>query len=99
MIDGARLAVLRHRIYGGPAPAPPPDADGRVSFAQLRTAAAVDPVAFRGFWKVMGMLCPPEEVYTDPGIVARTRAAIREHGTGPPVAQPDRAALLAALAG
>jgi len=47
----------------------------------------------------MGMLCPPDEVYADPQVVAHTRAAIRVHGTSSPIAQPDRATLLAALAG
>ena len=101
-IDQARLAGLRAAIYGAqvpPPPAPGPGPDRRVSFAELRAAAAVDPVAFRGFWNVMGMLCPPDEVYTDPQVVAYTRAAIRVHGISSPIAQPDRAALLAALAG
>jgi hypothetical protein len=101
-IDQARLAGLRHAIYGTqvpPPPAPGAGPDRRVSFAELRAAAAVDPVAFRGFWNVMGMLCPPDEVYTDPQVVACTRAAIRVHGTSSPVAQPDRATLLAALTG
>jgi len=103
-IDQARLAGLRYAIYRTPVPPPPAPApaggpDRRVSFAELRAAAAFDAVAFRGFWNVMGMLCPPDEVYTDPQIVAYTRAANRVHGTSSPIAQPDRATLLAALAG
>ena len=61
-------------------------------------AALYDPVAFRAFWKINGMICPPEEVYTDPHVVACTRAALSQHGSGPPVDQPTRGQLLAALA-
>jgi hypothetical protein len=39
--------------------------------ARLRAAAASDPVAFRAFWKFYGMTCLPDEVYTDPHLVAR----------------------------
>lgn len=53
-------------------------------------AASYDPTAFRAFWKVNGMVCPPEEVYTDPHVVACTQQALRQHGSGPPVAQPTR---------
>jgi len=31
-------------------------------------------VAFRAFWRVQGMISPPGEVYTDPCVVAATRA-------------------------
>jgi hypothetical protein len=44
------------------------------------------------------MVCPPDEVYTDPQVVACTREALGRHGSGPPVVQPTRAQLLAALA-
>jgi hypothetical protein len=43
------------------------------------------------------MVCPPEQVYTDPQVVACTRAALSRHGSDPPVAQPSREQLLAAL--
>ncbi len=86
-IDSARLAVMRHTIFGEPAP-PPPATEDRVSYPQLRVAACYDPVAFRAFWKINGMICPPEEVYTDPHVIACTREAISQHGSGPPVAQP-----------
>jgi 2-polyprenyl-6-methoxyphenol hydroxylase-like FAD-dependent oxidoreductase len=96
-IDAARLAMMRHTIFGEPGPAPPAAAD-RVSYPQLRVAGCYDPVAFRAFWKINGMVCPPEAVYTDPRVVACTREALSRHGSGPPVAQPTRAQLLAALA-
>jgi uncharacterized RDD family membrane protein YckC len=76
----------------------PPAATDRVSYPQLRAAGCYDPVAFRAFWKINGMVCPPEAVYTDPHVVACTREALSRHGSGPLVAQPTREQLLAALA-
>ncbi|HEU0240860.1 MAG TPA: tryptophan 7-halogenase [Micromonosporaceae bacterium] len=95
-IDAQRLAELRHRIFDAPPPSTL-DAPDRVTYAQLRNAAPFDPAVFRAFWKVMGMVCRPETVYTDPEIVVRTHEAIRTHGAGPPIAQPSRADVLAAL--
>ncbi len=68
------------------------------SQGDLRMAASYDPTAFRAFWKINGMVCPPEQVYTDPDVVACTREALRQHRDAPPAAQPTRAQLLAALA-
>jgi 2-polyprenyl-6-methoxyphenol hydroxylase-like FAD-dependent oxidoreductase len=95
-IDAARLAMMRHTIFGEPVPVPPAAAD-RVSYPQLRVAGCYDPVAFRAFWKINGMVCPPDEVYTDPHVVACTREVLGRYGSGPPVVQPTRAQLLAAL--
>jgi hypothetical protein len=95
-IDAGRLAMMRHTLFGAPAPRPQATAD-RVSYPQLRAAGCYDPVAFRAFWTVNGMLRPPEEVYTDPHVVACTQAALSRHHGGPPAAQPTRAQLLAAL--
>jgi len=97
-IDAARLATMRHTIFGDPRPPPEATGDGRVSYPQLRVAGCYDPVAFRAFWKINGMVCPPEDVYTDPRVVACTRDALSRHGGGPPVDQPTREQLLAALA-
>jgi hypothetical protein len=69
-----------------------------VSYPQLRVAGCYDPVAFRAFWEINGMVCLPEEVYTDPHVVACMREALSRYGSGPPVAQPIREQLLAALA-
>jgi hypothetical protein len=98
-VDAARLAALRHTIFGDPVPAPSPPAPDRVSYTELRSAARFDPTAFRAFWRIMGMIGLPDEVYADPAVVAATRAALRRQGDGPPPAQPTRAQLLAALAG
>jgi 2-polyprenyl-6-methoxyphenol hydroxylase-like FAD-dependent oxidoreductase len=96
-IDAGRLAMMRHTLFGAPAP-PPSETPGRVTYSQLRVAASYDPTAFRAFWKINGMVCPPDEVYTDPDVVARTRETLRRHGAALPVAQPTRGQLLAALA-
>ena len=96
-IDAARLAMMRRTIFGAPPP-PPAQTPGRVTYSQLRVAASYDPAAFRAFWKINGMVCPPDEVYTDPDVVASTRETLRRHGAAPPVAQPTRKQLLTALA-
>ena len=44
------------------------------------------------------MIRRPDEVYTDPQVVASTQAILRRRGPAAPVAQPTRAQLLAALA-
>ena len=56
------------------------------------------PTAFRAFWKINGMVCPPDEVYNSPDVVACTRETLRRHGAAVPVAQPTREQFLAALA-
>ena len=96
-IDAARLAMMRHAIFGTPPP-PPAETPGRVTYSQLRVAAYYDPAAFRAFWTINGMVCPPEEVYTNPDVVARTCETLRRHGAAPPVIQPTRDQLLTALA-
>jgi len=98
-VDGARLAQLRHSVFGDPAPEPPPAEAGRVAYEQVRAGAAFDPVVFRAFWKVLGMIATPDEVYTDPEVVARTREVLRTRGSAPAVEQPTRERLLAALGG
>ena len=98
-IDQARLAALRHSVFGAPEPARPPAGSGRITYAELRAAAAADPVAFRAFWKIYGMTCVPDEVYTDPHVVACTRRAAREQSGAPPVPEPPREMVLAALGG
>ncbi len=96
--DNERLATLRHTIFDAPAPIATPSESDQVTYSQLRTAALFDPIAFRAFWKIMGMLVRPEEVYRDPEIISRTRAAIERHGNAPFMVQPTRNELLAALA-
>ncbi len=85
-IDAARLAALRHTIFGTPAPVPAAASD-RVGYAELRSAAPFDPVIFRAYWQVMGMACEPDSRHTDPAIVARTHEVIGRHGSAPPLAQ------------
>ncbi len=96
-IDSARLATLRHNIFGAPAPEPNPSRE-RVSFAQLRAAALFDPVAFRALWTVFWMLRLPNEVYTDPRVVRATFDVLDHLQDTAPAVQPTNAQLCAALA-
>jgi hypothetical protein len=95
-IDAARLVALPHTVLGGPPPSSPEPGGDRVTYSQLRAAAPHDPLAFRAFWTIMGMLRPPDEVYRDLALVARVREVLATHGTQP-VGQPSRQELLAAL--
>jgi hypothetical protein len=97
-IDAGRLAMLRHTIFGEPAPEAPPTRSDRVTYCQLRIAAQFDPTAFRAFWKIMGMLSRPDDVYTDPTVVAATQATLQTHGDGLWIAQPAHEEVPAALA-
>lgn len=95
--DGVRLLTLRHTLFGAPPPTAPADDETRVTAGQLRTAAAFDATLFRAFWMVLGMLCPPDDVYTDPEVVARTHEVIRSRGVIPAFPQPTRQELEDAL--
>jgi 2-polyprenyl-6-methoxyphenol hydroxylase-like FAD-dependent oxidoreductase len=95
--DAARLAMLRHHIFGAPAPAAAASASDRVTYPQIRAAARFDPTSFRALWRLMGMIGRPDEIYTDPDVVARTHETIHEHGSGPSLLQPPRDRVLAAL--
>jgi 2-polyprenyl-6-methoxyphenol hydroxylase-like FAD-dependent oxidoreductase len=97
-IDSGRLATLRHIVFDGPAPDAQRETSDRVTYAQLRTAAASDSVAFRALWRIQGMRSRPDEVYADPHVVAATRAALDDPLVGQSLAQPSRDQLLAALA-
>ena len=100
-VDGARLAQLRHNVFGAPVPEPSAGqgaGGGRIGYHQVRAAAAFDPVVFRAFWRVQGMIATPGEVYTDPEVVARTREVLRDRGASAPADQPSREQLSAALA-
>jgi 2-polyprenyl-6-methoxyphenol hydroxylase-like FAD-dependent oxidoreductase len=69
-VDSARLAALRHTVFGEPARTSPSLDSVRITFTQLRVAASFDPVAFRAFWKLMFMLCQPDDIYRDPHVGA-----------------------------
>jgi len=96
IVDGARLSQVRGVIFGDPAPQTP-DSPDRVSYAEVRTASPYDPVAFRAFWRIMGMQALPEEIYTDPEVIASTRRILATPGAIPPPVQPTREELEAAL--
>jgi 2-polyprenyl-6-methoxyphenol hydroxylase-like FAD-dependent oxidoreductase len=95
-VDSARLAMLRHAVSGAPAPILTEMANPAVSFPELRAASLVDPVAYRAFWAVMGMLRRPQEVYNDPDLVAIVANLSAQRPAGREAA-PDMAQVMAAL--
>ncbi|MDQ4115997.1 MAG: FAD-dependent monooxygenase [Actinomycetota bacterium] len=94
--DSARLAMLRHNVFGAPLPPAPPPAQEVVTFAELRAAAQTDPVAFRGVLRTMGAVGRPADIYRDRDLVARVRTALAD-GAPPPMPQPTREQLETAL--
>ena len=88
--DGRRLAELRHTLFGAPAPGTSALED-RVTFAELRAAMPFDAIAFRAFWRVMGMLAKPDDVYTDPDVVTHTQDVLRSLDTAPVMTRPTHA--------
>jgi 2-polyprenyl-6-methoxyphenol hydroxylase-like FAD-dependent oxidoreductase len=94
--DAARLAMLRHAVFGEPPSPPPATAAGRITFAQLRAAGQVDPVAFRAVVRTMGMVGRPSDIYEDPNLVGRVKAVLAA-GNPPTMPQPTRDELEAAL--
>jgi hypothetical protein len=97
VIDCARLAVLRHQVFGTPLPDAPPSDDSCVAYWQLRSASRFDPTALRAFWEVQGMVRLPGDVYGDPVAVAATRATLGRLGEDARPEQPTRAELEAVL--
>src|SRR5207244_3966541 len=71
--DAALMARMRHTVLGAPPPAPPASATDRITFNDLRMAAPVDPIAFRAYFTIMGMLGRPDDTYRDPQLVARVQ--------------------------
>jgi len=96
--DAARLGQLRSNVFGAPF-TPMQRSETEVSFDELRAAMISDPQCVRPFWRVMGMLDLPQNVYADPEVVRRTRAALQTATKRPVMPQPTTAELEAALAG
>ncbi len=96
--DSARLAMLRHTVLGSPAPPPPAPIVDRITFGQLKSAAQVDPVAFRAVLQTMGMVGRPSDIYEDVALVDRVRGILAA-GVPPGVSQPTREEFEAALSG
>jgi hypothetical protein len=95
---GAPVVTGLHAVGDSVCTTNPTQGRGRVTHAQLRTAAMFGPTAFRAFWEIMGMIRQPEVVYTDPHVVACTDEVLRHQGSGPSMIQPTHEQLLAALA-
>jgi hypothetical protein len=68
----------------------------RVTFAHLRRAALVDAEAFRGVWRLMGMVGHSSDVYRDPALVARVHTELAA-GIPDAIPQPSRVELERAL--
>jgi 2-polyprenyl-6-methoxyphenol hydroxylase-like FAD-dependent oxidoreductase len=106
-VDEVRLKRMRSVVFAEPGlepepepePEPGPSLADRVSHWQVRAAAPFDPLVFRAFWKVMGMIATPGEVYADPEVIARTREVLSQPDAAPAGGRPSRAQVLAALAG
>ncbi len=96
-VDGGRMAMLRHIIFGTPAPDGVRAREDRVTYADVRAAAQFDPTAFRALWRIHAMAQKPLEVYTDPEVVASTRSALVENRERLSISQPTREELQAAL--
>jgi 2-polyprenyl-6-methoxyphenol hydroxylase-like FAD-dependent oxidoreductase len=96
-VDGTRMATLRHAIFGAPLPDGAGESEERVTYGQVRAAAQFDPTAFRALWRIHGLVQKPLDAYTDPNVVACTRAALRENRGRPAMVQPTRNELEKAL--
>jgi hypothetical protein len=98
--DEHRLRRMRRVISAEPETDPDhgPSVADEPAYWQARAAVPFDPVAFRAFWKVMGMITVPGEVYANPAVIARAREVLGRRGTAPAAAaQPSRVEILAAL--
>lgn len=93
--DAARLAQLRHAVLGEPAAPAQEQTPGRVTFAELRRASTVDPLAFRAVMRIMGMVGDAQQLYSDPDVVTATGDALRHIPATSP--GPTRGELEAAL--
>ncbi|HEY1894970.1 MAG TPA: hypothetical protein VGG62_01810 [Terracidiphilus sp.] len=96
-VDGGRMAMLRRTIFGETAPNGAAPGSERVTYGEVRTAAQFDPTAFRGLWRIHGMIQKPLEVYRDPEVVACTRKALAQNGNRLAMAEPTREELEAAF--
>ena len=107
-IDEVRLRRMRRVTFADPEPEPAPATaapataalsnTGGIGYWEVRAAAPFDPLVFRAFWRVMGMIAVPGEVYADPDVMARTREVLGRQDGAPRAARPSRDQVLAALA-
>jgi flavin-dependent dehydrogenase len=98
-VDSARMGMMRHAIFGERKPDSLRPREDRVSYGELRAAAAFNATAFRALWRIHGMVGKPAVVYAEPDVIAHTRAALAENRDRLTMAQPSREQLEAALAG
>ncbi len=96
--DSARMAGLRHAVFGEPVPAAQTGSAQRVTYADLRAAAQFDATAFRALWQIHGMVRKSFEIYRDPRVVACTQETLALNRHRLSILQPSRDELIAALA-
>jgi flavin-dependent dehydrogenase len=96
-IDSARMASLRHAVFGDPAPQAPAASLDRVTYGEVRAAGQFDATAFRALWRIHGMINKPSDEYSNPRVVACTRAALAENRERLSIVQPTREELMTAL--
>jgi hypothetical protein len=96
-VDSARMAALRHVVFGDTAHETPAASPDRVTYAEVRGAAQFDATAFRALWRIHAMAHKPSEIYSDPGVIACTREALVQNRGRPAFAQPTSRQLTIAL--
>jgi 2-polyprenyl-6-methoxyphenol hydroxylase-like FAD-dependent oxidoreductase len=82
-VDLARQAEIEAIIDGRPVP--PPADDAAAVARALEVAMAYDPVAYRAFMDIVGVVKLPDEVFAQPGLVDRVMAIAH---TEPPLQVP-----------
>jgi 2-polyprenyl-6-methoxyphenol hydroxylase-like FAD-dependent oxidoreductase len=92
-VSADRIRVAEMRAVADGTPSPAPDS----AWSRLSAAALHDGVLFRAMMEIIGCLATPGEIYARPGIAERLAAAAPADDRPPP--GPDRARLLALLAG
>jgi len=95
--DSVQRTLAWRAAAGGPEPNPaPPLPPGRPSLAEV-SAAAGDPVVWRGLMRMLMTLRTPAGVFDDEGFRARVRAAAGRPRPAGPLVPPTRAELLHAV--
>lgn len=100
--DEQDLAERRARLHGGDPPPPAPAAPGRVAFAELARTASSDPMLFRAWVRMQGMLSTPDNVLGDQTVVHAVRSADlsggQDESASPTPPGPGREELLSVVA-
>lgn len=93
--DNARVAAMRHAVFGEELPAPPPA--GGIALRHVAAAATVDALVWRAFVRHNSMLDECSALYEDPAVAERTHAALAAGAKPPVIDGPPREEALAAM--